>query len=105
MAGRVGRGPQRHALPGFRLALGVTLAWLGLIVLIPLAALALTAFSDPGYLRRMSAGELAEARRRVTEEGRAEAVTICAHCNVLREAGTSHCYECNACVKGLDHHW
>ncbi len=35
------RGRRRHALPGFRLALGITLAWLGLIVLVPLAALAL----------------------------------------------------------------
>lgn len=31
----------RHALPGFGLALGITLAWLGLVVLVPLAALAL----------------------------------------------------------------
>lgn len=34
---------QRDALPGFRLTLGLTLLWLGLIVLIPLAALALQA--------------------------------------------------------------
>ncbi|WP_421993038.1 sulfate ABC transporter permease subunit CysT [Roseococcus sp.] len=33
--------PRRHALPGFGLSLGVTLTWLGLIVLVPLAALAL----------------------------------------------------------------
>jgi len=32
---------QARALPGFRLALGVTLAWLGMIVLVPLAALAI----------------------------------------------------------------
>jgi len=33
--------PARRALPGLGLALGVTLAWLGLVVLIPLAALAI----------------------------------------------------------------
>lgn len=32
-------GQQRRILPGFGLAMGVTLAWLGLIVLIPMAAL------------------------------------------------------------------
>lgn len=35
------RGVRRHALPGFGLSVGLTLAWLGLIVLIPLAALAI----------------------------------------------------------------
>ena len=32
---------ERSVLPGFPLALGVTLAWLGAIVLLPLTALAL----------------------------------------------------------------
>ncbi|HEX3406100.1 MAG TPA: sulfate ABC transporter permease subunit CysT [Caulobacteraceae bacterium] len=36
-----GRWRERSVLPGFQLALGVTLAWLGAIVVIPLAALAL----------------------------------------------------------------
>ncbi|MBS7813402.1 sulfate ABC transporter permease subunit CysT [Roseococcus pinisoli] len=35
------RSSRRHALPGFNLSLGLTLAWLGLIVLVPLAALAI----------------------------------------------------------------
>jgi len=34
-------GRRRHALPGLGLSLGVTLFWLGIIVLIPLAALAI----------------------------------------------------------------
>ncbi|MBS7811665.1 sulfate ABC transporter permease subunit CysT [Roseococcus pinisoli] len=33
--------PANTAIPGFRLSLGVTLAWLGIVVLIPLSALAL----------------------------------------------------------------
>lgn len=68
-------------------------------------ALSLTACSNPGYLRKMSVGELADARRAAEEDGRANQVTVCAYCNVLREAKTSHCYECNSCVIELDHHW
>jgi sulfate transport system permease protein len=41
LAAAPGRTWPRQALPGLGLALGVTLAWLGLIVLVPLAALAL----------------------------------------------------------------
>jgi sulfate transport system permease protein len=41
--GRLMRRPRRHALPGFGLTLGVCLAWLGLLVLLPLAALVLKA--------------------------------------------------------------
>jgi sulfate transport system permease protein len=41
--GRLMRQPRRHALPGFGLTLGVCLAWLGLLVLLPLAALVLKA--------------------------------------------------------------
>jgi hypothetical protein len=67
--------------------------------------LALTGFSNPGYLRKLSPAELADARRAVEEEGRGGSVTVCSYCNVLREARTSHCYECNACVLELDHHW
>ena len=35
----IGRGRRKRVLPGFGLSLGCTLAWLGLIVLIPLAGL------------------------------------------------------------------
>lgn len=41
---------QRRTLPGFGLALGVTLTWLSLIVLVPLAALVWRSFGQgPGY--------------------------------------------------------
>jgi len=39
------RTGKRKVLPGFRLTLGYTLAWLGLIVLIPLSALVLKTFT------------------------------------------------------------
>ncbi len=35
------RAPRRNALPGLPLSLGITLAWLGLVVLVPLSALVL----------------------------------------------------------------
>ena len=62
----------------------------------------------------------------LAEEARLDTVTVCrgsgaflssmcrlrnAHslrtefCNIFREQGTSHCYDCNACVMELDHHW
>ena len=74
-------------------------------VCVALAALSLTACSNPGYLRKQSPADLAEARRAAEEAGREAQVTVCAYCNVLREARTSHCYECNLCVLELDHHW
>jgi hypothetical protein len=74
-------------------------------VCVALAALSLTACSNPGYLRKQSPADLAEARRSAEEAGREAQVTVCAYCNVLREARTSHCYECNLCVLELDHHW
>lgn len=62
----------------------------------------------------------------LAEEARLDAVTVCREscaflslicryrdapslraefCNIFREQGTSHCYDCNACVLELDHHW
>lgn len=38
---RPGSGARASAIPGFRVSLGITLAWLGIVVLIPLSALAL----------------------------------------------------------------
>lgn len=32
------------------------------------------------------------------------ALTVCSVCLVLRERGTSHCYDCDRCVADLDHH-
>jgi sulfate transport system permease protein len=43
---RLARWRERSVLPGFPLALGITLAWLGAIVVIPLTALALKPWTD-----------------------------------------------------------
>ena len=66
-------------------------------------SLSVTALSDPGYLPKNTPAQLWEQRRVAEEEGRAERMTLCQYCNVLREQHTSHCFECNACVLHLDH--
>ncbi|MGE4371366.1 MAG: sulfate ABC transporter permease subunit CysT [Xanthobacter sp.] len=45
-----GRAARRHVLPGFRLSLGLTLLYLGIIVLLPIAALLLKS-ADVGLVR------------------------------------------------------
>ncbi len=48
LAPSIGRGRRKRVMPGFGLGLGYTLAWLGLIVLIPLAGLFIKA-GDLGW--------------------------------------------------------
>jgi sulfate transport system permease protein len=58
---------RRHALPGFGLTLGISLSYLGLIVLLPLAALALkTASLSPAQFWTVIASPRALASYRVT---------------------------------------
>ncbi|MEO7432289.1 MAG: sulfate ABC transporter permease subunit CysT [Dokdonella sp.] len=58
---------RRHALPGFGLTLGISLSYLGLIVLLPLAALALkTATLSPAEFWAVVASPRALASYRVT---------------------------------------
>jgi hypothetical protein len=92
-----------------------------------------TTLSDPGYLPRQSAEALAAQRAAAEESGLdADALTTggiakmmlggggggggaagggdsagfttCSVCNVARERGTAHCYDCARCVLELDHH-
>jgi len=61
------RRRRRHALPGFGLTLGISLSYLGLIVLLPLAALALkTATLSPAQFWAVVASPRALASYRVT---------------------------------------
>jgi sulfate/thiosulfate transport system permease protein len=61
------RRRRRHALPGFGLTLGISLSYLGLIVLLPLAALALkTATLSPAQFLAVVASPRALASYRVT---------------------------------------
>ncbi len=91
------------------LVLGI-LTMLGLI-----GALTVTAASDPGVVPKQSRAALQRARAAVVAEAEARdgpgagqaalgEYTICSRCNVLRKAGTHHCYDCDACIEELDHH-
>jgi hypothetical protein len=96
---------------------GGVLSFLALVL-----ALALTAGSDPGYVpkqteqqldlqrARIAAAAEAAARRKqgpaVYRAGGAGAAALsrysaCGFCHCLRQAGTSHCYECNCCASSL----
>jgi sulfate/thiosulfate transport system permease protein len=70
MTGRSGSFPplrQASAIPGFGLALGYSLTWLGLIVLVPLAALVFRALElGPGEFWRIISDERARAALRVS---------------------------------------
>lgn len=74
------------------------------LIFIVIAFLSVTAGSDPGILQKQTPVELEVQRERLEEEGRAQNMTVCVLCNVYREPGTSHCYDCNACIIELDHH-
>ena len=74
------------------------------LIFIVVAFLSITAGSDPGILQKQTPVELEVQRERLEEEGRAQNMTVCVLCNVYREPGTSHCYDCNACIIELDHH-
>lgn len=70
-----------------------------------LVALTLTACSNPGTVPKQTAEQLEYQRRLLEESGASvDNYTTCQHCNVFRKAGTTHCYDCNACCVELDHH-
>ena len=60
--------------------------------------------SDPGIVRKQTEAQLEAQRAALIEDARIDTVTVCQFCNIFREQGTSHCYDCNACVLELDHH-
>lgn len=74
------------------------------LLLTTLAAFAVTAFSDPGYIPKQTREELEFQRKRMEEEGLSGTFTVCQFCNVIRTAQTTHCYDCDSCVIELDHH-
>ena len=126
------------------LILAISLAFLSLVALklhvgvlignaatlaILLCSFAVTSLSDPGYMPRQTAEQLAADRIELAEKAHvsssgiisvmppraagssdvvdvaaANGFTACGTCHVLRERGTLHCYDCARCVRELDHH-
>lgn len=114
----------------FGLIFGPTIAFLALIsvhmhpaimgvsiltLLCLVVALLLTSGSDPGYVTKQSIRGYERQRERIYNAAEREKgpgagalalndYSMCSLCNVLRDRGTAHCYDCNACVLELDHH-
>ena len=55
----------------------------------------MTALKNPGIIMNPWEIEL--------EEGKSKA-NICKICDVLMEKGSEHCYDCQLCIRGYDHH-
>ena len=86
-----------------------------LTLIILLAALSMTAGSDPGYLKKQTPRLLEQMKQNLVaqavqqygpEQGNQvlNNYSTCIYCQQLRAPGTSHCYDCDACVEELDHH-
>mmetsp|Transcript_15376 Transcript_15376/g.17405 ORF Transcript_15376/g.17405 Transcript_15376/m.17405 type:complete len:259 (+) Transcript_15376:113-889(+) len=61
-----------------------------------LLSYSMTAYTDPGIVKRQTEEELQSQPK---GEG-----TLCRYCNIYRDYGTRHCYDCNACIYEHDHH-
>lgn len=75
---------------------------LGIAAIVNLVILALADFSDP-YLLKQTREEMMAEQARLEEAGAdLSQLAPCRKCNVLRKAGTVHCYTCDRCVIALD---
>ncbi|KAF0716767.1 Aste57867_2675 [Aphanomyces stellatus] len=66
---------------------------LGLSLVCTFVAFSMVACSDPGVIRD----------HYVTSSGEAAGI-LCAHCQIRRPNDAIHCYDCEVCVDGMDHH-
>ncbi|EQC35095.1 hypothetical protein SDRG_07329 [Saprolegnia diclina VS20] len=69
------------------------IAVLVLSIVLTFLSFAMVACSDPGIIREDYVNPAGE------DEG-----VLCAHCRIRRPANAVHCYECEVCIDGLDHH-
>ncbi|KAA0148163.1 hypothetical protein FNF27_03182 [Cafeteria roenbergensis] len=77
---------------------------LALMTVATLLLLAWADFSDP-FAPQQTPSELARQRAELAEAGYdAHTLSTCAHCSIVRELDTKHCYACDRCVHGIDHH-
>lgn len=70
--------------------------YLGFIVYsFALISYSLTAFKNPGILTNSWEIEMIEGSK--TDN-------FCRHCSIITETGSEHCFDCQVCVRGYDHH-
>jgi len=64
--------------------------------------LAMTGCSDPGIVmpKRVSKLDMGNVSQIHPETGE----VFCTKCTAYRPSGAMHCYRCNVCVEGMDHH-
>lgn len=75
---------------------------LALMTVATLLLLAWADFSDP-FAPQQTPSELARQRAELAEAGYdAHTLSTCAHCSIVRELDTKHCYACDRCVHGID---
>ncbi len=75
-----------------------------LLLFIAITCLSITAFSNPGIVPKQTLDQLSVQKQALRSVNKLEEHTECQMCNVMRPAGTQHCFECGVCVLELDHH-
>jgi len=66
-----------------------------------LSSFMITGFSDPGIIKKQSREEL----EMLIENGDfPRNGVLCDKCNIYRPSDAHHCFECNVCIRGHDHH-
>ncbi|OQR94733.1 hypothetical protein THRCLA_22216 [Thraustotheca clavata] len=74
-----------------------SVSWISIVLVIMIiltfVSFSMVACSDPGIIREDY----------VNPQGIEEGV-LCAHCRIRRPPNAVHCYECDVCIDGLDHH-
>eukprot|EP00753_Platysulcus_tardus_P015715 PLAT5241.1.p2 GENE.PLAT5241.1~~PLAT5241.1.p2 ORF type:complete len:216 (+),score=55.37 PLAT5241.1:58-648(+) len=70
----------------------------GVLLALTLLFLSLTACSDPGMVQPRDEADLEALTMEEAD------LPVCTICNIPREMGVVHCYDCQMCVAGYDHH-
>ncbi|GBG26830.1 Palmitoyltransferase [Hondaea fermentalgiana] len=96
--------PSVFAVWGAAASMGPFVELLGMISFATcLGSFMLTAFSDPGIIKRQTQAELEQALAE-NPSGQHVRGLFCNRCNIYRPYTATHCYDCDACIEEHDHH-
>ncbi|ETV77318.1 hypothetical protein H257_08764 [Aphanomyces astaci] len=72
-------------------------SWVSVLLIVSIAltflSFSMVACSDPGVIREHYVNAVGD-----------DAGILCAHCQIRRPLNAIHCYECEVCIDGMDHH-